>query len=1051
MEKEKKREKPSASDIPSFAIGNDDFAAIAEEKASIIDKSLFVKAMLDDETPVKVIIRPRRFGKTFDISLLASYFDSIDLEKTRSLFESMKIWSIDNGKYQRYHKQYPVIFLTFKDINASDFDGALKQFQDYMLDAYLSIFKRHHIETDPQVNEFNSPLAAIIEWLHEQCGKQVVLLIDEYDMPIYTAYTHTPKDRLAAPDSYYQRMINLMRSMFSSVLQKNNRYLYRTLLTGVLPVITDILQRSEESLFIEPDFIKVYSVIDHPLSEYFGFSAQEVRTQLKQAFGELANDALFNQVRDHYGGYCIGKKKFFNPWSITNFIEDNRQYAQEELIFKDYWIVTSGNELVEHMLQQSDESTKQEFEMLLLNKPIIKCVSKHMVLTDINKNSETLWGFLLLSGYLTTSDDKATRPLRPLEHRLIIPNLELHNFYSRVVKKWAKAKPSTEVAPILKSHKDSHHVADYDERKFHMENQYHTVSVDRESLPHEPKHTGWRLSLQEEQISWQRSLRALFAQDPQSSLPESAKIEIANGKVVWVEWIEQHQSLWAPLKPKYAEAMLDQNKQRWQPKTRARDRHKIYHWNTREQRFSVKIYPEQPGTEYLVMNVDRRLSNHGTAQQQLMAVHHAPLRVRNGTRKGMTIQQSAILVSEHITEEQNLHTILKHQPELLEKLDFLSFAKTLLRVLLISPQDDNGNDYFLVPLTDSDRYQLIRINNEHIFLPITTIDSQKNKKKLPTKNILYCFDQMLITWDKDERIEGLLNDLRQIQPSTFVIDILLEITLLHNDWQRLFSFESINQHACLREPWMCFPIPVLPSGLETTLLKRFTLLQEALRTLKPTQITGLQLLKIVQPELVRFYNIKLFQGKLVPDAKQLHYKINARFDRVAINDHNRQKHHHSHFVPEALGPVLFSQQTPIALLKTFAQRIWRKEIYSVAQAFKSLESSCKEDKKTLPESSLIAAHARFIGGSSIAARSSPDAACSSAAPSANVATIQSLIEELRKYDPMQSNHYSIMLKEIAPSSQQLNSTKQVALKCLQQSIEEAIEHQKLMISNVVLR
>jgi hypothetical protein len=469
-----------------------------------------------------------------------------------------------------------------------------------------------------------------------------------------------------------------------------------------------------------------------------------------------------------------------------------------------------------------------------------------------------------------------------------------------------------------------------------------------------PNSVGWRLTTQEKQNQWQRSLRSLLTQDPVSTLPDVAKDDIATGKAVWVQWIENHQVLWAPLKPEHANVLLvsDAKSTRWQPKPNASGNHHVYRLKTGEGFFWVKRYPEQPGMGRLVGDLDNRFGVDCVPQQQEMVLHHAPVNVKDGTAAGMKITQSAIVVSEHAADQsQSLQTILEKQPQLLAKLDFISFIKMLLRVLLTNPEDDKANDYFVVRIPGTDLYVLIRIDNERAFLPVSYFSKGwiLRQEELQVKSIVYCLDQMMTTWDSDPRVAELLEDLRQLQPAALIADLLKEMNTLHNDWQQLFPRDIVHQHACLQEPWMSLPTPMLPQGIENTLLKRLTSLQTALRLLKPSEITGLKLLEIVQPELAKFYNLSLFQGELAPDATPTNRHADARFEQVAGPYYKRPSNQAGGRTTRTTGPTMLSRQSSVILpelpktdeerekLKIFAQDIWEKKANSAAQALAAVE------------------------------------------------------------------------------------------------------------------
>src|SRR5262249_32522421 len=225
--------------------------------------------------------------------------------------------------------------------------------------------------------------------------------------------------------------------------------------------------------------------------------------------------------------------------------------------------------------------------------------------------------------------------------------------------------------------------------------------------------------------------------------------------------------------------------------------------------------------------------------QQLVAVHHATMVLPDGTPTGQQITQSAVLISQHAgTKKNNLHTILKTKPATLAQLDFTAFARTLIRVLLTNPEDDKGDDYFLVPLSGTDRYGLQRIDNERAFFPAEKLapGARPSQPELLVKSVIYCLDWMQTPWDHPET-RALLDDLRQLQPSALVTDIVEGLHALHPLWQSLFPETVVAQHALCQSPWISLPVLLVPEGLENILLSRLTSIQVALRTLKPSDIT----------------------------------------------------------------------------------------------------------------------------------------------------------------------------------------------------------------------
>lgn len=416
----------------------DDNEFIAMPEAKRVDKSLLVKEILDYKSQVKLIARPSCFGKSVNLDMLSFFFDQAISNDKRQLFHSMKIWSVNDGAYQQYQGQNPVIFLTLSHIQANDFEEALQQFRDLMIRQYEFQCKRYKLKRSAQMEKILDPkgkisdiamqslLKKLMGLLHEQCKKKVVLLIDEYDTPLTTAYIKTPQDQLKDPNSYYQSLVKFFRYMLGQAL-KGNEHLLHAVLTGTIRI-------SKEGIFSGPNNIKLYCITDRIYSEHFGFSEEEVRTLLTRAFGPIVNEDLMAQVKAHYGGYQIGKNKVFNSRSIIKFMEDNRGCKRaEDFSYRNYWINQPNQQLITTLIKQSDEANKRELKSLVDGGSITKTIDEHIVLGDLNLDKEIIWSYLLLSGYLTISASEGER-LSPREYKLIIPNQEVREFYTRFVK-----------------------------------------------------------------------------------------------------------------------------------------------------------------------------------------------------------------------------------------------------------------------------------------------------------------------------------------------------------------------------------------------------------------------------------------------------------------------------------------------------------------------------------------------------------------------------------------------------------------------------------------
>jgi hypothetical protein len=429
-----------------FVLGSSDFKKVVENKGLIVDKSLFIKDIIDKKADVKLILRPRRFGKTFNLSMLYYFFDC-KAEAQRNLFQNLNIWSVDGGAYQNYYGKHPVIFLTLKDIIDIKFENALKKFGKIIGKLYEQQLEKYSFKNKKDVEQIidgtadyatlQLALQNLIEYLYKASGNTpVILLIDEYDTPLNVAYNNTllnqlekEKNKFDYEEGYYAKMVNFMRSLLGAAL-KDSPYLHCAVLTGILRV-------SKESIFSGLNNITMYSVLNDDFSAHFGFSRKEVQMQLQHAFGPKADETLLNRMEDEYGGYQVGECCMFSPWAVASFIEANRQCAAvgKPFEYKDYWLNTSGNELITDLLDKADTSIKDEFKQLLENQPIVKKIAEHTVFGDIKKSPDILWNLLLLSGYLTIHPGFVNAS-DPTKRALVIPNQKLYTFYEEQFKKW---------------------------------------------------------------------------------------------------------------------------------------------------------------------------------------------------------------------------------------------------------------------------------------------------------------------------------------------------------------------------------------------------------------------------------------------------------------------------------------------------------------------------------------------------------------------------------------------------------------------------------------
>jgi hypothetical protein len=402
-------------------IGYDNFRELIENQLEFVDKSLFIKEIIDDiATKAAVITRPRRFGKTLNLSMLHHFLSqSVNGRSTKNLFDHLKI-SKNKDICEKYQGQYPVVFVTFKDVKHEQYEEAYERLSKLMSDVY---FEHKLLLTSPKLSdsqkrtferilertgsktEVTEALKDLTTYLYCHYNVNPWLLIDEYDTPIQASYVH----------GYYEPMMNTMRGLFGSVL-KTNPYLYRAVITGILRV-------AKESLFSGINNLEVYSLLRSEYDQYFGFTEEEVDQLLKKA--DLEKNA--KEIKDWYNGYQVGNTVVYNPWSVVNCIKRKGE-------LQPYWINTSDNQLIRNTLVRSSTGFKEQFEMLLQEKPVEQFIDENTVFGDLTANESAAWSVLLMAGYLKVISHKKTDD--GLSCTLAIPNKEVRNLYQQIIKQW---------------------------------------------------------------------------------------------------------------------------------------------------------------------------------------------------------------------------------------------------------------------------------------------------------------------------------------------------------------------------------------------------------------------------------------------------------------------------------------------------------------------------------------------------------------------------------------------------------------------------------------
>jgi Predicted AAA-ATPase/PD-(D/E)XK nuclease superfamily len=403
-------------------VGVSDFKKIIDNKQDFVDKSLFIKEIIDDDAEVILITRPRRFGKTLNMSMLNYFFTNYKKRNkgsTKKLFNSLKI--AEYKEYMAYQGKHPVIFLSFKDLKENSYEAMYDRFckvisdlyseHRYLLDNNMLYEEKKNIyysilNQKATYANISDSLKDLTEYLFQYYKEKPIILIDEYDIPVHSGYIY----------QYYEKAVNLFRNFLSAAL-KDNPNLFKSVLTGILRI-------SRESLFSGLNNLKAYSFLNSKYGEYFGFTEDEVGHLLHKA--ELKNKA--NEIKNWYNGYKIGDHILYNPWSIASCIHEKGKLVP-------YWVNTSDDELIKKLLLQSNLAFKDRFELLLQDKTIKRIINENFVFSDLDKNHESaIWSLLLMTGYLKIFSYQETD--QGSECQLSIPNREIRNLYRKIIEKW---------------------------------------------------------------------------------------------------------------------------------------------------------------------------------------------------------------------------------------------------------------------------------------------------------------------------------------------------------------------------------------------------------------------------------------------------------------------------------------------------------------------------------------------------------------------------------------------------------------------------------------
>ena len=423
-------------------IGVENFEDLMTHGYYYVDKTLFIKELLDMRGKVNLFTRPRRFGKTLNMSMLR-YFLNCEYPEAEKLFAGTKI--LEAGEeYREYMGKYPVISVTLKSMKQATYEEAFYCLKEEIAREYRRHEKildsldqeedrekfRRFVVWKAQPEEYLGALRFLSECLFQVYGKNSVILIDEYDVPLENAYF----------GGFYDRMVSLVRSLFESAL-KTNDYLEFAVVTGCLRI-------SKESIFTGLNNLNVVSITNDTFAEYFGFTQEEVEKMLKD-YGLEEN---LETVQKWYDGYRFGETEVYNPWSVINYVYSC--YKNKQAFAKPYWSNTSSNSIVRDLVEHSDISVKQEIEGLIEGGTIEKPIHEDITYDDMHSTQDNLWNFLFFTGYLKKISQRQEGETIYME--MAIPNSEVRYIYKNAVLRWFEEKidkktEKKELTPLYES------------------------------------------------------------------------------------------------------------------------------------------------------------------------------------------------------------------------------------------------------------------------------------------------------------------------------------------------------------------------------------------------------------------------------------------------------------------------------------------------------------------------------------------------------------------------------------------------------------------------
>ena len=406
--------------MKTISIGKQDFASLREHNCFYIDKTDFIKEWWNSQDDVTLITRPRRFGKTLNMSMVECFF-SVKYAKRLDLFEGLSIEK--NAGLRKLQGTYPVLFLSFAAVKTNTYENARRQICSLIASLYDENMyllngdtlnereKKRFQAVTPEMNDADAVMALqnLCLFLSKYYGKKVIVLLDEYDTPLQESYAH----------GYWRELTAFTRSLFNATF-KTNPYLERAIMTGITRV-------SKESIFSDLNNLEVITTTSEKYATSFGFTESEVFTALDEAGMSDQCDV----VKKWYDGFVFGgKKDIYNPWSITNFLDKRK--------IDIYWANTSSNSLIGHLIQRGNSAIKEAMEDLLSGKELVTEIDEQIVFDQLDDNMTAIWSLLLSSGYLKINQAPKDAAASSQNYHLSLTNHEVDVMFRRMIDGWFK-------------------------------------------------------------------------------------------------------------------------------------------------------------------------------------------------------------------------------------------------------------------------------------------------------------------------------------------------------------------------------------------------------------------------------------------------------------------------------------------------------------------------------------------------------------------------------------------------------------------------------------